>query len=218
MLRRDGTQLAFRHELSQRALLASMTPADRANMHGRALAVLREREPVVEVAELAHHTSAAGDAAAVLEYAPLAGARASALGAHRAARAHYENASRFLARLPVAERATLLERHAYECYLTEELQRAMASQEAAVSCWREVGEVSAEGRCLAVALYMTWIGESEGVPSRRHHSRGAPRVTRRGLQSGPCLRATSPALDGDRVQPRSHRMGREGRHIGRAVG
>ena len=52
------------------------------------------------------------EAESVLELAPPAGARASALGAHREAAAQYARALRFAGDLPLAERADLLLLHA----------------------------------------------------------------------------------------------------------
>jgi hypothetical protein len=60
----------------------------------------------------------------VLEYAPVAACRAAALGAHRVAAAQYARALRFADRLEPAAQAELLERHSYECYLTDQLADA----------------------------------------------------------------------------------------------
>ena len=51
-----------------------------------------------DLARLAHHAEAAGDADAVLRFAPAAAARAATLGAHREAAAQYARALRFARR------------------------------------------------------------------------------------------------------------------------
>ena len=77
--------------------------------------------PSVDPAELARHAVEAGDADAVLELAPKAGARAATLGAHRAALAHYHSALPYAARLSGPERASLLAGHAHECFVADDI-------------------------------------------------------------------------------------------------
>jgi DNA-binding CsgD family transcriptional regulator len=84
----------------------------------------------------------------VLRFAPAAAARAASLGAHREAAAQYERALRFADTLPAGERADLLERRAYECYLTGELDGAIAAQERALEHRRTLDDGLAEGDCL----------------------------------------------------------------------
>ena len=79
-----------------------------------------------DLARLAHHAEAAEDAAPCSRSRPPRGERAAALGAHREAAAQYERALRFADALPPAQRAALLERHSYECYLTDQHQGAVA--------------------------------------------------------------------------------------------
>jgi DNA-binding CsgD family transcriptional regulator/tetratricopeptide (TPR) repeat protein len=162
MLRRDRSIVEFRHELARRGVLDSMSGPQRRDLHAQSLTVLSERPGAVELSELANHAAESEDAEAVLSLAPRAAAQAAALGAHRAARAQYENALRYLGRLSVAARAPLLAAHGHECYLTDDLKRAISSQEEAVACWRDVGEVDDEGRALSdLALMYFWNGQSE---------------------------------------------------------
>ncbi len=114
MLRRDGDWVEFRHELSQRSVLEAMPAADRVEMHRKAFAELMSRYPLVEAAELVRHACEAGDAEAVLQLAPEAGAQAAALGGHRASAAHYRSALRYAHKLTKTERAALLAAHARE--------------------------------------------------------------------------------------------------------
>ena len=92
------------------------------------------------LARLAHHAEGAGDAPAVLEYAVAAARRASTLHAHRQARAQYARARRFADALAPVERAGLLEAYAYECYLTEAVDDAIAARQEALRIWRERGD------------------------------------------------------------------------------
>ena len=157
----------FRHELARRAILESLPASERARLHQRALTVLRDRQGPSDTGELARHAVEASDADAVLELAPKAGAEASALGAHKASLAHYDSALRYAGRLAPAAKASVLAAHAHECWVTDDPARAVASQEEAISSYREAAERSAEGRAISdLAEYLWWNGE----PDRAHRS------------------------------------------------
>ena len=66
----------------------------RRRLHRSALAALERAVPPVDVARLAHHAEEAGDANAVLRFSPAGGRAAQAVGAHRAAAAHFARAVR----------------------------------------------------------------------------------------------------------------------------
>ena len=157
MLRADAEHVSFRHELARLAVDTSLPPNERRTLHARALSALGEPpagEP--DLARLAHHAEAAGDAEAVVRYAPGAAARATAVGAHREAADQYARALRFGDRLSASERAELLANRADECYLTDENAEAVASAEAAVACYREAGDVRAEGAALVQLSEYLW--------------------------------------------------------------
>ena len=141
MLRAEGRAVAFRHELAREVVLASLSPARRATLHARVLRALaaartEQRDP----ARLAHHAEEAGDRDAVLAYAPMAARQAAALWAHREAAAQYARALRFADDLPPAERAHLLEARSYECYLTAQVDEAIAARRAALEIWLRLGD------------------------------------------------------------------------------
>jgi DNA-binding CsgD family transcriptional regulator len=162
MLRCEKSTIEFRHELTRRAVLGSLGPAERAALHGRALAVLRETTPAIDPAELVHHAIGASDGDAVLELAPKAGAHAAALGAHRAARAHYDSAVEFKGRLSAAERASLMEAHAHECYVTDAGERAINSQQEALAIRLDSGDTVAVGVALSeLAQYLWWTAQGD---------------------------------------------------------
>ena len=105
MLTPTADGVAFRHELARMAIEETLAPHRRAALHRAALAALAAPPAgAPEPARLAHHAEAAGDAGAVLRFAPEAAARADSVGAHREAAAQYARALRFAADLP-AQRA-----------------------------------------------------------------------------------------------------------------
>jgi DNA-binding CsgD family transcriptional regulator/tetratricopeptide (TPR) repeat protein len=109
-----------------------------------------------------HHADAAGDAEAVLRFAPAAGARAASLGAHREAAAQYERALRYADRLDARAHADLLERRALECYATGHVEDSIAAQEGAVAYRRSVGDARAEGNALrSLGRLLGFAGRAE---------------------------------------------------------
>jgi DNA-binding CsgD family transcriptional regulator/tetratricopeptide (TPR) repeat protein len=145
VLTSTGDGLAFRHELLRRAVEESLSPVRRAGLHARVLAVLATR-PAVDPARLVHHAHHAGDADAVLRWAPVAAGRAADLGAYRQATAHYATALPLAETRPAPELAALLEAYALVAYhggLTPEAQaarhRALALRES-IGDRRQVGE------------------------------------------------------------------------------
>jgi DNA-binding CsgD family transcriptional regulator/tetratricopeptide (TPR) repeat protein len=141
--------VAFRHELARLTVEDTLSPDRRLALHRKAVeALAAPPSGGSDLARLAHHAEAAGDAEAILRFAPLAATRASSLGAHREAAAQYARALRYAEAVPTEERAVLLEGRAYECYLTGELEEAIAAQERTLAERRTLEDVVAEGDCL----------------------------------------------------------------------
>jgi DNA-binding CsgD family transcriptional regulator/tetratricopeptide (TPR) repeat protein len=138
--------MRFRHELARMAIDESINPLRRMSLHRIALDTLRAAG--ADAARLAHHADEAGDAQAVLEFAPLAAERASAIGAHREAAAQYERALRFGDELSPGRRAELLERGGHECYLIDRFDDAIGWLRAAVEIRRASGDRVREGAAL----------------------------------------------------------------------
>jgi ATP/maltotriose-dependent transcriptional regulator MalT len=160
----SGTEgVSFRHELSRLAVEEALPPDRGVALHRAALQALSARGGG-DLARLAHHAEAARDAAAVVRFAPEAGKRASALGAHREAGAQYARALRFAHELSVAEQADLLEARAYECYLTGELEEAIKAQEGALEHRRALGEPVAEADALrSLSRLYRFLGHTDAA-------------------------------------------------------
>ena len=162
MLVSEPSAVAFRHELSRLAVEESVAPDRRLALHRSALAALADPpagEP--DLARLAHHAEAAGDAGAVLRFAPAAGERAAALGAHRQAADQYERALRFANEAGPVPLGELLDRRAYECYCTSQFEAALDAQNAAVGYWREVEDRPREADSLrSLSRLLRFVGRT----------------------------------------------------------
>jgi DNA-binding CsgD family transcriptional regulator len=158
MLTRDRDGIAFRHELARLAVEESLPANRRLSLHRKALAALAKPPAgAPDLERLAHHADAAGDGPAVLRFAPAAGARAAALGAHREAAAQYARAIRFADGLEPEERAELLELRSRQCYLTDQLDEAIAALKSAIECYRELGDTRKEGDSLRRLADVLWF-------------------------------------------------------------
>jgi DNA-binding CsgD family transcriptional regulator/tetratricopeptide (TPR) repeat protein len=162
VLRLEPQGAGFRHELARLAVEESLTPQRRVTLHTRALAALAAPpagEP--DLARLAHHAEAAGDAEAVVRFAPAAAGRAASLGAHREAAAQYARAIRYAESLSQRARAELLERYAYECYLTGRFDEALEAQQTGCGLRRRIGEPLGEGDSLrALSRLLRFVGRT----------------------------------------------------------
>jgi DNA-binding CsgD family transcriptional regulator/tetratricopeptide (TPR) repeat protein len=154
--------VAFRHELARRAVEEALSPTHRAALHRSALAALSEPPTgPPDVARLAHHAEAAGDADAVLRFAPVAAERAAAYGAHRQAAEQYARALRFAAGVPAESLAELHERRSHECYVTDRYDDGIDAMRAALALRRTLGDRRCEGDDLRSLAQMLW---SSGRP------------------------------------------------------
>jgi DNA-binding CsgD family transcriptional regulator/tetratricopeptide (TPR) repeat protein len=157
MLSRTNGAVAFRHELARLAVEESVAPDRELALHRAALQALQASPSgTIDLARLAHHAEAAGDAAAVVRFAPAAAERASALGAHREAAAQYERALRFREALEPSARAELFERCAVESYLVDRNAEAIEALEHALAYHRMADDPLGEGRTLQRLAEYLW--------------------------------------------------------------
>jgi len=146
MLRAEAQAVRFRHEIARAAIERTLPPDRRLELHRAALAALAgspDRRP--DPARLAHHAEMAGDTAAVLEYAFAAGEWAARVGAHREAAAQFARAVRFADALEPRQRAELLDRRSYECYLTDRIPEAIEARRQALEEYEAAGDQLRQG-------------------------------------------------------------------------
>jgi DNA-binding CsgD family transcriptional regulator len=151
MLLEHADSYAFRHELARQAVMESIPPVRRAELHRL---ILRALESLpggpADILLLAHHAEGANELEAIVSYVPAAARKASAAGAHRAAADLLATSLRRTATLGTAEVAALLEAHAMESYHVADMPQAIASWRQAISRWHTEGNRAREGMNLAV--------------------------------------------------------------------
>jgi tetratricopeptide (TPR) repeat protein len=149
--------IGFRHELLRRAVEGSLSALTRRGLHRRVLRELAEAPAgEVDVARLVHHAREAGDAEAVLRYAPEAARQAAAVSAHREAVGHYRAALPHADRLPAAARAELLEGYSVEAYVSGFAQEALDVRRAALSIREADGDPDKLGEGLRWLSRVCW--------------------------------------------------------------
>jgi DNA-binding CsgD family transcriptional regulator len=170
ILHAERDAVAFRHEIARVAIEDTLPPDRRVALHRTALLALLAPGRRADYARLAHHADAAGDGEAVLRHAPVAGEHAAALGAHREAAAQFARALRYAGGLPSERRAELLERRAYECYLTDGIGEAIEARRLALEEYRRTGDRLREGDTYRWLSRLAWFygdGDTAAVEARR---------------------------------------------------
>lgn len=167
----DGN-LGFRHDLGRATLLRVLPPAVGKRLHRRVLRALEaagDPRGSADAAVLAHHAEGAGDAEAVLRYAPVAARQAVDAQAHREAAAQYARALAFASDLPGAERVSLLEAYGWECHVVERLDDAIAALSEAAAIRRAAGELAHAAANLA-RLSRSLVAAGRNADSERASS------------------------------------------------
>jgi DNA-binding CsgD family transcriptional regulator/tetratricopeptide (TPR) repeat protein len=165
MVRSDDGALSFRHELARRAFEDSLSQSQRQILHAKVFAALSAR-PHISAARLAHHAAGARNAAAVLQFTPVAAMQAASVGAHREAVSLYEVALLYAQEIAPDERARLHERLSYECFLTGQHERAIEARHAALEVWRASGARMCEGDALQWLSRLSWFLERRADANR----------------------------------------------------
>jgi len=149
--------LSFKHELYRIAIEESLSIYRRKALHQKVLKLLLDN-PVLSAnrSQLLHHARFDDDKELVAGLAPQAAREAADLGAHieasklyAVAIEHTDKASPLL--------VELYERHAYECYLTNQIAAAMHSQQEALSIWRERKDPLRIGDTLRFLSRILWF-------------------------------------------------------------
>ena len=148
-------RVSLRHELIRRAIADSLPAARRIELNQRVLAALLKRDRP-DLSAVVHHAAQAGEAAAVARFAPRAAAEATAAGSHREAAAHLRLALDNRSAYGPAEQADLLDRYAFESYLNEDQEPALAAQTESVELHRSLGDPRSLGASLRWLSRIQW--------------------------------------------------------------
>ena len=144
-------KIAFRHELTRRAIAGSVPAARLITLNQRVLAALIEHDGS-DVSRIVHHAAQAGDQDAIIRYGPAAARDAARAGAHREAVAHFGLVLEHEGRFAPDERAELLAQYAIECYTIGAIDKAVEAGQRAVDLNRSLRDSAPARRLPAVAV------------------------------------------------------------------
>jgi DNA-binding CsgD family transcriptional regulator/tetratricopeptide (TPR) repeat protein len=157
-----GESVAFRHDLARAAVESAMSAPRRRELQLSVLGALGTRKGV-DAARLAHHARRAGDADAILRYAPAAAKAAGAVGAHREALEHAEAALAAATELGHA-RGELLDQVSTEAYLCGDSARALAARREVLAIHEAAGRQPDVGESLRwMTRLQWWSGDTAGA-------------------------------------------------------
>jgi DNA-binding CsgD family transcriptional regulator/tetratricopeptide (TPR) repeat protein len=155
MLLLDGQTVRFRHELARRAIESDVPVVRLAVLHGQVLDYLA-RVDDVDPARLSYHAEAAGDRAAALKWAPLAGKLAAGVGAYRQAAEHYARALRHVSGASEELQAELWEGKAEASDNSGDLLAATDAWGRAAELWSGLGDADKQGAVMARCSHVLW--------------------------------------------------------------
>ena len=160
--------LRFRHELARLATLSRLSSGKLRGLHEALLSQL-VREPEKKFAsQIVHHAEGAGDAKAVLKYAPAAADQAATAGSHREAAAHLATALKFADDAEPEQAALLYEKWAYEAGLSLRIDEdVIEARRHAITLWRALGRTEKVGDNLRWLSRLLWY-QGEAVQANRY--------------------------------------------------
>ncbi|WP_423129563.1 AAA family ATPase [Gaoshiqia sp. Z1-71] len=157
VLRTEGKFLLFKHELYRRTIEEALPGYRRIQLNKKILDILLAHKPEEsDMAILIHVAQNAQNTEVISRYAPLAAKKASALGAHLEAAKLFMMAIEHSS-LTGLELAQLYEQHAYECYLTNQIQKAIDSQQLALTIWQKLGDKIRIGVSYRILSRLNWF-------------------------------------------------------------
>lgn len=159
-----GSRVGFRHQLAGEAIADSLAPGQRATLHRRCLDVLLAVAPA-EHRLIVEHAVACADRDVVLDHAPVAAEQADRLGSHREAAELLRIALRNAESAAPLDRAALLDRLSYQCYLTDQMAEALDARRSALSLYEQGNELGDDRA--AVGNAQRWMSRLSWFLGRR---------------------------------------------------
>ena len=173
LLLQDSEQnFRFRHELTRLAILSRLSALQQKDIHRKVLEALLEHFSENDINSnldhIVHHAAGAAEVEAVLKYAPLAAKKASAVGAHKEAAAHFSTALRFVDQATSEIAAGLYENWAFEASLALRIDdQVLEALRIAITLRRSLGQLENVGKNLRLLSRLHWL-RGEGIESIRY--------------------------------------------------
>ena len=151
----DGDKARFRHEIARMAVEGSLGTVMSLTLHRRLMGLLEEQTHR-DLARLAHHAVALGDAVAISTYVPDAAREAVKRKAHREAIGFFQAAIAAPGAIDVDDLAEMRMALSRELRAVGRSAEALEQNQAAVDHYRQTGSVRDLGRTMTVLGYSFW--------------------------------------------------------------
>ncbi len=151
----ENQKVYFKHDLYRSVLYDALSALKRITLHKNVLQYLLTSRNI-DLTNIVHHAKNAHHWQIVEEYAPRAAAQAKMFGSHQEAAKLYATAIEYTS-FKGKELADLFEKHAYECYLTNHLNDAIASVEKALEIWQHENKTLKIGACFRFISRFSWF-------------------------------------------------------------
>lgn len=165
LLQQTAAAVGFRHELARQALEQSLAPQQAQHLHGLILKGLSQ-EVVdgrsVTAARQLHHARQAVQPEAVLSLATQAAAEAARAFDHRQAASLFAMAQSHAHGQALSVRASLAERHAHECMLSNQIEAAIAAYKQALALRAQAGDGVGQGINHRQLARLVWLRGGAG--------------------------------------------------------
>ncbi|MGH3509936.1 MAG: AAA family ATPase [Nocardioidaceae bacterium] len=155
LLRGEGGELRFSHELARLAVESTVAPHRQVTGH-RAILDALITGGCRDDARLAYHAEEAGASDLVAAFATRAGRHAATLGAHREAAAQFERALRYADDQNPAAVAELLDELADELTVVDRWPESAEARQSALDLWHGIGDRRREGEDLRRLSTVMW--------------------------------------------------------------
>lgn len=154
----ENNCISFKHEIFRKTIESLITPINKIKIHKKILEMfLRHFEEKSEIERIVHHAKNANDYELVVRYAPMAAARAAAVGAHAQATMLYLSAIECYHGDDIDVLIRFYESYAYECYLTYRIKEAVRYTEKSLNLWKKKGDAGKIGNCLRFLSRLWWF-------------------------------------------------------------
>jgi ATP/maltotriose-dependent transcriptional regulator MalT len=158
ILKIEKDSISFRHELGRLAVEESLSESKRIKLNSFVLdAFLKQKNIDHFLARIIHHAARAYNREIIIKYVPLAAERAASLGSHRGSASYYELLMQNFENFKEEEKAEILEKYSYQCYLTDQLEKALEARLKLLTIWKNLNQKVKEGNNLRWLSRISWF-------------------------------------------------------------
>lgn len=153
-----NNKVIFKHELYRRTIEESLSPFKRIALNRKILDLfLNSFEEGGEIERILHYAKNANEKDLVVKYAPLVASKAACVGSHMEAAKLFFTAIEYSETNDTDQLLQFYEGYAYECYLTNQIQKAIIYTEKSLTLWKEKNDIEKTSNSLRLLSRLWWL-------------------------------------------------------------